>query len=142
MIAPLFARRGTAVALGMAALALAVAASGPIGLARPAAAETAADAPAPAPFIERLGDVPLMPGLSIVDDGGVDFDAPGGRIVEVTAAGAVPRAAVLHFYRQSLPPLGWNGRDLVYQREGEKLRIELAGAGARTEVRFFLTPAH
>jgi hypothetical protein len=140
MNAPRFARGANAVAFRMAVLALAVAAA--IGLAWPSAAETAAEAPAPAPFIERLGDVPLMPGLSIVDDGGVDFDAPGGRIVEVTAAGAVPRAAVLRFYRQSLPPLGWNGRDLVYQREGEKLRIELAGGGARTEVRFFLAPTH
>ncbi|HVO17554.1 MAG TPA: hypothetical protein VMV26_20195 [Alphaproteobacteria bacterium] len=125
----------------MATLALAVATAGPMGLMRPAAAEADAGASAPAAFIERLGDVPLMPGLAIVEKDGVDFDAPDGRIVEVTAAGAVPRAAVLSFYRQSLPPLGWTGQNLVYQREGERLRIELAGTGARTEVRFFLAPA-
>lgn len=139
MIAPLSARRGRSVILGMAALALAVAMAGPMGLVRSAAAEAGA---APSAFIERLGDVPLMPGLSIVEKDGVDFDAPGGRIVEVTAAGTVARDAVLSFYRHSLPPLGWTGRNLVYQREGEKLRIELASAGAQTEVRFFLTPAH
>jgi len=134
MIAPLSARRAHAVVATMAAVMLAVATAGP------AAAE--AGTAAPAAFIERLGDVPLMPGLAIVEDGGIDFDAPGGRIVEVTAAGPVPRAAVLSFYRQSLPPLGWSGQNLVYQREGERLRIELASAGARTEVRFFLAPAH
>jgi hypothetical protein len=139
MIAPLFARRAKAVFFRTAALALAVAAAWPMGGTPPAAAET--EAAAPAAFIERLGDVPLMPGLSIVEKDGVDFDAPGGRIVEVTAAGTVPRAAVLGFYRRSLPPLGWDGQNLVYHREGERLRIELIGLGARTEVHFFLTPA-
>jgi hypothetical protein len=93
-------------------------------------------------FIEPLGDVPLMPGLKIVENAGVDFDAPGGRIVEVAATGPVPRAAVLKFYRTSLPPLGWTGGDKVFLRDGEKLRLELAGSGGRTEVRFFLSPAH
>jgi hypothetical protein len=138
MIAPLSGWRSHAVVATMAAVVLAAAAAGPACLARPAAAQAG---PAPPAFIERLGDVPLMPGLAIVEEGGVDFDAPDGRIVEVMAAGPVPRAAVLSFYRQSLPPLGWSGQNLVYQREGERLRIELAGAGARTEVRFFLAPA-
>lgn len=83
-----------------------------------------------------------MPGLRIVENAGVDFDAPGGRIVEVAAAGAVPRAAVLDFYRTSLPRLGWTRRDGVFLRDGEKLRLELSGDGGRTEIRFFLSPAH
>jgi hypothetical protein len=139
MIAPLSARRPPAVVM-LAIFMLAVAMAGPAGPSGSAMAE--AGQPAPSVFIERLGDVPLMPGLTVVEDAGVDFDAPGGRIVEVTAAGAVPRAAVLSFYRQSLPPLGWTGRDLVFLRDGEQLRLELAGAGARTEVKFFLAPAH
>ena len=127
MIAPLLTRRAFGVVLLAAATAL------PLG----AFAQQAK----PAVFIERLGDVPLMPGLSVVERSGVDFDAPGGRIVEVAAAGPVTRAAVLEFYRRSLPPLGWTGRNGVFVREGEKLRLELAGAGGRTEVRFFLSPA-
>jgi hypothetical protein len=130
MISPLSTRRALAVVM------LAVAMAGP---SRSAVAQSGAPA-APA-FIERLGDVPLMPGLRIVENAGVDFDAPGGRIVEVAAAGAVPRAAVLSFYRTSLPQLGWSGRDKVFLRDGEKLRLELGGAGGRTEVRFFLSPA-
>ena len=131
MTAPRFLRRTCILAL------LAVAAAGPSG-----AAQAEAGQAVPSAFIERLGDVPLMPGLKIVDDAGVDFDAPAGRIVEVTAAGAVPRAAVLKFYQKSLPPLGWTGGGRVFQRDGEKLRLELADAGARTEIRFFLSPAH
>ncbi|MGE5147902.1 MAG: hypothetical protein ACM3N5_14210 [Candidatus Eiseniibacteriota bacterium] len=131
MIAPLFLRRACVLA------GLAVAAAGPS-----AAALAEAGGAAPAAFIERLGDVPLMPGLRIVDGDGVDFDAPGGRIVEVAATGAVPRAAVLSFYQRSLPPLGWTGGGRIFQRDGEKLRLELAGAGARTEIRFFLSPTN
>jgi hypothetical protein len=132
MIAPLFLRRACLLAVLAAAAAS--------GQGRAALAE--AGHATPAAFIERLGDVPLMPGLKIVDGAGVDFDAPAGRIVEVTATGAVPRAAILTFYQRSLPPLGWTGGGRVFERDGEKLRLELAGGGAQTEVRFFLSPAH
>jgi hypothetical protein len=131
MNAPLFLRR----ACVLASLAMAV-----TGLSGAALAE--AGTATPAVFIEPLGDVPLMPGLTIVDDAGVDFDAPGGRIVEVAARGPVSRAAVLSFYQRSLPPLGWAGGGRVFHRDGEKLRLELAGAGARTEIRFFLSPTN
>ena len=132
MIAPLFIRRALAVVM------LVVATAGPTGPSRSAVAESGGSG-GPA-FIERLGDVPLMPGLRVVEDAGVDFDAPGGRIVEVAAAGPVPRAAVLNFYRTSLPQLGWRGGDRVSVRDGERLRLELAATGGRTEVRFFLSP--
>ena len=132
MNAPLFLRRACVLA------ALAAAATGLSG----AALAEAGSGVAPAVFIEPLGDVPLMPGLTIVDDAGVDFDAPGGRIVEIAAAGPVSRAAVLSFYQRSLPSLGWTGSGRVFHRDGEKLRLELAGAGARTEIRFFLSPTN
>lgn len=131
MNAPLFLRR----ACGLAALAaLTVGPSGAV-LAEAGGATQAV-------FIEPLGDVPLMPGLKIVDDAGVDFDAPGGRIVEVAATGPVSRAAVLSFYQRSLPALGWTGGGRVFKRDGEKLRLEVAGTGARTEIRFFLSPTN
>jgi hypothetical protein len=92
-------------------------------------------------FIEELGDVPLMPGLRLVEDKGVVFDAPAGRIVEAVAAGPVPAARVRAFYAQTLPQLGWRPVAGAYRRESEKLRLEVEeAAGGETVARFFLSP--
>ncbi len=45
-------------------------------------------------FFALLEDVPVMPGLQPVEDAGIEFDAPSGRIVEAYAIGALERGAV------------------------------------------------
>ncbi len=96
----------------------------------------------PAAFVEELGDVPLMPGLRLVEDAGVAFDAPAGRIVEAVAVGRVAPARVREFYARTLPQLGWRGEGgTVFRREAEILRIELREDGGEVTVRFFLLPA-
>ena len=92
-------------------------------------------------FIEGLADVPLMPGLSVVEDAGLRFDNPAGRIVEIIAVGEVSAKAVAEFYATTLPQLGWRGANNSYRREGERLRIETGVADGKLAVRFFLTPA-
>jgi hypothetical protein len=85
-----------------------------------------------------------MAGQSVV------FDAPGGRVVEAWAEGAVSPAAVLAFYGSTLPQLGWTASapDL-FRREGETLRVEFPPAGQPSvtpaaagalRVRFYLSP--
>ncbi|MFM2044277.1 MAG: hypothetical protein RLY86_2853 [Pseudomonadota bacterium] len=90
--------------------------------------------------------------------GAVVFDQPGGRIVEAVAfrrpssgsqgpgpAGPVSQdgTAILRFYADTLPQLGWTaeapGR---FRRERERLEItvEPAPGGAGTKVRFLLKP--
>ncbi len=102
----------------------------------------AARAEAPATvFIEALGDVPLMPGLRLVEGEGLAFDAPAGRIVEAVAAGPVSAARVQAFYAQTLPQLGWRPVAGAYRRESENLRLKLESAGGETVARFFLSPA-
>ncbi len=104
-----------------------------LGLGFAAAAETV--------FIEGLGDVPLMPGLAVVEDGGVTFDTPAGRIVEVVAVGDVQAAEVRAFYGGALPQLGWKRRGGGFHREGERLRLETRRTGGRLAVHFRLVPA-
>ncbi len=100
------------------------------------------------PFVPGTTDVPVMPGLASAESEPLVFDKPGGRIVQAVLSGEVPRQAVLAFYDQTLPQLGWRRTaDRVFVREGEELRLEFpkpagqgAGQKAATAVRFTLTP--
>ncbi len=110
-------------------------------LASAALAAPAMLAAQPAAFVEELGDVPLMPGLRLIEDAGVAFDAPAGRIVEVVATGRVAPARVREFYARTLPQLGWRRESgTVFRREAEILRIETSEAGGEVTVRFVLLP--
>lgn len=59
-------------------------------------------------FFETLQDVPVMPGLTELEDYTLVFDKPEGRIIEMVAKidGASVRD-VRDYYRRSLPQLGW-----------------------------------
>ena len=153
---PASARQGVAfaarAALPLAGLAFAFA--GPGGGAfpfSPTALLTAAPAVAAevTSFVPGLGDVPAMPGLTPAEDEPLLFDKPTGRIAEALLQGRMDRKAVLAFYGQAMPQLGWTRlSDTRYQREGEELRLEFvkgnSGAGGagpvRTLVRFTLMP--
>lgn len=93
-------------------------------------------------FLAGLEDVPVMPGIEVVENAGVTFDSPAGRIIEAYAAGAVNRNAVRSYYRAALPQLGWTRTGpLVFDRAGERLTIELLGQStAPVTVRFELGP--
>jgi hypothetical protein len=92
-------------------------------------------------FVSGLEDLPLMPGLTEVEAGGVVFDKPGGRIVEAIAEGTMPAADVETFYAGTLPQLGWQSvAPNRFVREGERLAIRTeSGPGALT-VRFSIAP--
>lgn len=110
-----------------------------------------AEAAGPSPFVPGLTDVPAMPGLAAAESEPLVFDKPGGRIVQTLLSGSVPRKAVLAFYDQTLPQLGWRRTaERVFIREGEELRLEFVTAAERTAtertaterttVRFTLNP--
>ncbi len=112
----------------VAALALA---PGP----RPAARAEAATV-----FLAGMEDLPLMPGLTQVNDAGVAFDASTGRIVVAWATGPVSKAQVLAFYGETLPQLGWVAdRPDRFHRAGETLALDFT-AGDVLTVRFTLSP--
>jgi hypothetical protein len=93
-------------------------------------------------FFELLEDVPVMPALTPVNDAGIEFDAPSGRIVEAYAIGATNREAVTEFYRTTLPQLGWQpGAGNAFRRESESLKIDFFGPDGEITVRFTVAPA-
>jgi hypothetical protein len=110
------------------------------------AADEAGTAPAPAAepphFTKVIEDLPLMPGLQLVEDEDVLFAEPGaGRIAETNAIGPVEIEDVYKFYRHSLPHLGWKTVDThTYVREGEQLRIDAHANQKITVVRFTVKP--
>lgn len=75
-------------------------------------------------FFSVLGDVPVMEGLAELPESALLFDKPAGRVAEVTAKGLVKKAAIIRFYDETLPQLGWSviGSG-VYSKEGEKLML-------------------
>lgn len=92
-------------------------------------------------FLSGFDDVPVMRGLTPVENKDLVFETPGGRIVEGTVAGSVTESAVRRFYRSTLPQLGWERlSDQEFSREGEKLRIGYSGQDGNLVVRFTLTP--
>lgn len=111
-------RRAWAIALHAAAIALLM-----VGLmARPAAAQ----------YLSAAPDIPLAAGLQELSDGGLVFDKPQGRIVQIAALpdGSVAPRAIVDFYRASLPNLGWQSvaqdstaQRLTFTRKGEILRL-------------------
>jgi hypothetical protein len=92
-------------------------------------------------FFSSIEDLPVMPGLEEMPGTAVSFSKAEGRIAEVGAAGSVRRDAVLAFYRDTLPQLGWKetgeGR---FAREDERLRLDFELVGARLIVRFSIAP--
>jgi hypothetical protein len=93
-------------------------------------------------FTNVIEDLPLMPGLQLMEDEDVLFVTPhSGRIAETNAIGSVDIDDVYKFYRRSLPHLGWKVVDSrTYVREGEKLRIDAHANAKITTVRFTVKP--
>jgi hypothetical protein len=98
--------------------------------------------PSSTTFAKVIDDLPLMPGLQLVEGEDVLFAEPVlGRIAETTAEGTVDVDDVYNYYRRSLPGLGWkviDARD--YIRENDHLRIDAHADGKTTSVRFSVRP--
>ena len=101
-------------------------------------------------FVPGIDDLPLMPGLAALAGQSVVFDAPGGRVIDAWAEGAVTQGDVLSFYGSTLPQLGWTvAAPDLFRREGETLRLEFPARADRLQqpaatgallVRFYLSP--
>ncbi|HEV2677873.1 MAG TPA: hypothetical protein VGV37_25300 [Aliidongia sp.] len=96
-------------------------------------------------YVPGTEDVPLMPGLASDDSSSLVFDKPQGRIVEAAARGAVTRHAVMAFYDESLPQLGWrrtaaSAGTKSFERDGERLSLDFDGRDGNLQVAFTLAP--
>jgi hypothetical protein len=93
-------------------------------------------------FLSVIEDIPLMPGLVEDETRAIVFDAAGGRLAETYAQGRLAPAAVLEFYGETLPALGWDADgDSRWVREGEALTLEIKEGASGIDVRFSLSPA-
>jgi hypothetical protein len=92
-------------------------------------------------FVTGTEDVPLMPGLAMIEGSAHVLDKPEGRIVEAQARGALSRAKVKAFYTSSLPQLGWKkaGND-QWRRDAERLKLDFHGEDGHLTVGFTLLP--
>ena len=103
-----------------------------------------AHAQEPAGFVSTIDDLPLMPGL-VEEEGGMVFDSAQGRIVQSYATGWVSEGAVIAFYAETLPQLGWRPDGPgVFRRDREILKVEFPGgptAAPPLTVGFRLIPA-
>jgi hypothetical protein len=80
-------------------------------------------------FFAGIDDLPLMPGLSENPAERSSFDSASGRIELRGAAGPATAEAILGFYADTLPQLGWQRlADDIFARGGERLRLDLSPA--------------
>ena len=92
-------------------------------------------------FVAGVEDLPLAPGMKVVSDTVVAFDAAAGRIVEAYAVGPLTKRFVLDFYGQTLPQLGWTAeRPDRFVRQGEALQLDFFGHDQQLTVRFTVAP--
>lgn len=105
-----------------------------------------ADGRADGGFLAVADDLPLMAGLVENVEAGVLYDKPSGRIVEAYASGALSAYDVVRFYASTMPELGWRRQrtaatnDLEFERDGERLTIEVRELAGELTVRFSLAP--
>ena len=87
-----------------------------------------------------VGDVPIMPDLSIEPALGFAFDSPNGRIVMIFASSTANTADILGFYNESLAAIGWVGGDGEWRRGSETLVISEVSTAAGRLWRLMVRP--
>jgi len=95
-------------------------------------------------FAKSIEDLPVMNGLSVVEDKDLLFIFGRERIAQTTLKGKVDVDSVYYFYREVLPSLGWRPITMrLYMRDGEELhmRANSANKDGMTFVYFELEPS-
>lgn len=100
-----------------------------------------AEAETPVQFSETVADLPLMAGFREIKEAGIVFDKPSGRIVEIVTEGDADKDAVLSFYRDTLPQLGWTPvTGWKFNREGESLTLKINRSNAILRLHISIAP--
>ena len=88
-----------------------------------------------------VGDVPIMPLLSIEKGLGFAFDNPEGRIVTIYLTGDADPNQVMAYYDQALIPLGWIKKDTyIWHRRNESLTINKTPSAIKALWKIMLRP--
>jgi hypothetical protein len=79
-------------------------------------------------YLAGASDLPLATGLKEQPEKGAVFDTPLGSIVTAYATGNAKPQAVLDFYDDTLPQLGWEReKSGTYRRKKQTLKIDVVG---------------
>ncbi len=93
-------------------------------------------------FVAGIADLPLMPGLYLVDEETIIFEKPTGRLISTIARGDRTRKAFWQFYEDTLPQLGWRSIERgSFVRDGESLNISVEENALQIIARFIVTPS-
>jgi len=94
-----------------------------------------------ADYSSIIEDLPLMQNMQELTDDSVSFDKPAGRIVQLTTITSASIPEISKFYKQSLPPLGWEQKSKnTFARENEVMKIEIKNSGSKNYVTFTIQP--
>lgn len=112
-----------------------------------ALALTFQQADADSDFIANFGDVPLMKGLTELDDERIIFDTESGTIAETVLVGKIKGSDILAFYGESLKQLGWqkltagsSSSRLTYVRDNQILSLRLFSTSDANSLLVHLEP--
>ena len=77
-------------------------------------------------YIPGINDLPAPQGFTLKAGSSNIFDVKEGKIVDAIFEGKADKLDIIAFYRQTLPPLGWDILpDNKFERNGEILKIDL-----------------
>ena len=92
-------------------------------------------------FLPGFEEMPVMPGLQVIEGAGINFDTAAGRIAEAYLTGKIGLEEILSFYSTTLEQLGWEEVNTrTFEREGEALFLELENIDDEIIVHFRLSP--
>ena len=92
-------------------------------------------------FVAGITDLPLIPGLHVVNEATVVFDKPSGRLVRAIAMGDRTEEAFWRFYEETLPQLGWRTvKRGKFVRDKEILHIDVEKNESQLIARFAIAP--
>lgn len=92
-------------------------------------------APARTEFVPGFDDLPLMPGMVLIPDTLVSFDAPSGRMVFAKALSELSEIQISAFYKATLGTLGWKEQITHnFIRDKESLKIEYKAGKSKSAI--------
>ena len=110
---------------------------------------TAQEAQSDSDFIADFGDVPLMKGLTELEEERVIFDTEAGTIAETVLTGKLKANDILDFYSESLKQLGWrklkagsSSHRLSFSRDRQVLSLRLFDSNGTKSLLVHLEPGN
>lgn len=95
-------------------------------------------------FVQGSEDIPLLVEMEKMFDESLGFDSASGSIMSSSYESKISLEKVGNFYRKTLLQMGWklvssDSKKLAFERENEKLEIELLQQNGKNVVKFFIS---